>query len=63
MDRKITTRAAAVVAGEPRYFTGEPCKHGHIAERHTLSGACLECAKASRERETEVYRAAQQSKA
>lgn len=26
------------------YFTGEPCKHGHIAPRKT-KGACVECLK------------------
>ena len=26
------------------YFTGEPCKHGHIAPRKT-KGACIECIK------------------
>jgi len=26
-----------------RYFTGRPCKHGHIAERFISSGACVEC--------------------
>lgn len=26
-----------------RYFTGKPCKRGHIAERHVTGGACVEC--------------------
>lgn len=26
----------------PRYFTGKPCKHGHIAERWA-DGHCVEC--------------------
>ena len=26
-----------------RFFTGKPCKHGHIAERNVRSGRCLEC--------------------
>jgi hypothetical protein len=34
-----TTRATASI----RYFTGKPCKHGHISERYTASGACVEC--------------------
>ena len=25
------------------YFTGAPCKHGHIAERWTKNRACAEC--------------------
>jgi hypothetical protein len=29
--------------GLKHYFTGKPCKHGHIAERVARSGRCLEC--------------------
>lgn len=36
------TRAEAKAAGASHYFTGEPCKHGHIAPRKT-KGACIEC--------------------
>lgn len=36
------TRAEAKAAGAAHYFTGEPCKHGHIAPRKT-KGACVEC--------------------
>lgn len=36
------TRAEAKAAGATHYFTGEPCKHGHIAPRKT-KGACVEC--------------------
>ena len=38
------TRAEAKAAGAAYYFTGEPCKHGHIAPRKT-KGACVECLK------------------
>lgn len=38
------TRAEAKAVGAPYYFTGLPCKHGHIAPRKT-KGACLECLK------------------
>jgi 5-methylcytosine-specific restriction endonuclease McrA len=38
------TRAEAKAAGAAHYFTGEPCKHGHIAPRKT-KGACVECLK------------------
>jgi 5-methylcytosine-specific restriction endonuclease McrA len=38
------TRAEAKALGSKYYFTGEPCKHGHIAPRKT-KGACLECLK------------------
>ncbi len=38
------TRAEAKAAGAKYYFTGEPCKHGHIAPRKT-KGSCVECLK------------------
>jgi hypothetical protein len=38
------TRAKAKATGATHYFTGEPCKHGHIAPRKT-KGACIECLK------------------
>lgn len=39
------TRAEAKAQGAAYYFTGEPCKHGHITARKT-KGACVECLKA-----------------
>lgn len=38
------TRKEAQETGVAYYFTGEPCKHGHIAPRKT-KGACVECLK------------------
>lgn len=38
------TRAEAKATGAKYYFTGSPCKHGHVAPRKT-KGACLECIK------------------
>jgi hypothetical protein len=38
------TRSEAKAQGATHYFTGEPCKHGHIAARKT-KGACVECLK------------------
>ena len=38
------TRKEAQLLGATHYFTGEPCKHGHIALRKT-KGACVECIK------------------
>ena len=40
----VLSREAARVAGLKRYFTGEPCKRGHIAERYVSgAGYCVEC--------------------
>ena len=38
------TRKEAQNSGAKYYFTGEPCKHGHIAPRKT-KGSCVECLK------------------
>ena len=44
MDNLPTTREKAKKTGSKYYFTGQPCKHGHIAPRKT-KGACTECLK------------------
>jgi hypothetical protein len=36
------SRAEAKAKGLKRYFTGKPCKHGHVAERY-IAGRCIEC--------------------
>ena len=38
------SRTEAKATGAKHYFTGEPCKHGHVAPRKT-KGACIECLK------------------
>lgn len=35
--------ALARKAGAKSYFTGRPCKHGHVAWRVTRTGNCIEC--------------------
>lgn len=42
-ERPIVLRADAKKNGLTRYFTGEPCKYGHVAERLTSNGFCNEC--------------------
>lgn len=37
------SRSAAKRAGNNFYFTGKPCKHGHIAKRYTRYGGCTAC--------------------
>jgi hypothetical protein len=41
--RSVVTCAQARERGLVRYFTGLPCKHGHVAERRTATSVCLEC--------------------
>ncbi len=37
-------RDAAFAAGQTRYNTGQPCKHGHMSDRYTVNGGCIACA-------------------
>ena len=46
---KIISRKQAQDRNLPRYFTGKPCKHGHVAERLVGGCNCVECAVAYRE--------------
>ena len=39
-----TTREEAKKTNSKYYFTGQPCKHGHIALRKT-KGSCVDCLK------------------
>src|ERR1035437_7765743 len=43
MDGVPKSRAEAVAIGASRYFTGLPCKHGHVAERQTANASCFGC--------------------
>ena len=39
----IISRKEAQQLGLKRYFTGKPCPHGHISERHVCNKMCIEC--------------------
>jgi hypothetical protein len=41
---KIITRKEAIALGLSRYFTGKPCKRGHVTERCVGNALCIECA-------------------
>jgi 5-methylcytosine-specific restriction endonuclease McrA len=41
--RKIITRDEASALGSKRFFTGHPCKNGHVSERYTGSLQCVAC--------------------
>ena len=47
------TRKEAQDIGAKYYFTGEPCKHGHIAPRKT-KGSCVDCLKVEWEKANET---------
>ncbi len=40
---KIISKKDAINQGLNRYFTGKPCKHGHVSERYTNSWKCIAC--------------------
>jgi hypothetical protein len=40
---QVITRKEAIAQGLSRYFTGLPCKHGHVATRRASTGYCDEC--------------------
>jgi len=40
---KIISRKDAIEKGLPSYFTGLPCKYGHIAKRGVSAGNCYQC--------------------
>jgi hypothetical protein len=43
MAASLIPRSLAKQRGLKRYFTGEPCVRGHIAERVTANGTCHHC--------------------
>ena len=63
--QEIISRADAKERDLKFYFTGKPCKRGHVANRH-LNGTCVECAPSYKEehaarateRDPEGFRAA-----
>ena len=40
---KLISRQDAIDKKLTRYFTGEPCKHGHVAERLLSNRTCIDC--------------------
>lgn len=46
----IITREEAQEQGLTKYFTGEHCKHGHLAERYVNGNACIECKKLQKQK-------------
>ena len=44
MGKPVPEREAAKAAGERFYWTGKPCRNGHLSKRYTGTGACAACA-------------------
>lgn len=51
-------RTEAKRRGLKRYFTGRPCKHGHVAERFVNNAGCVECHRARMRAQHRVWYAA-----
>jgi hypothetical protein len=45
----IIVRKDALAQGQTHYFTGKPCKYGHIEKRYTSTGQCCTCMDARRD--------------
>jgi hypothetical protein len=43
MSPDVISRKSARAAGRTFYFTGKPCKHGHVAERYSHKANCVIC--------------------
>lgn len=53
----LLQRSEAKAKGLKYYFTGKPCKHGHVAERTTSNGNCVTCVNITQlQRYHEVYK-------
>jgi hypothetical protein len=52
----LVSRADAKALGLNRYFTGKPCKWGHVCER-TTNAQCLTCNKTRNKTRSGLYRA------
>lgn len=44
---QIISKSEAVLLGLKKYFTGKPCKQGHISEKYTNKSTCVECLRLS----------------
>lgn len=42
---EIITRQEAIAQGLRHYFTGKPCKHGHLSKRSVNTWICQECSR------------------
>lgn len=43
----MTSLAEARASGAKKYFTGKPCKSGHVSERWVNRSVCVECSRQS----------------
>ena len=46
----------AKLTGQKRYFTGSPCPAGHVCERWTCNGQCVECSRVRVKLSSRIYK-------
>ena len=56
MELVIISRREAFIKNVSRFFTGKPCKYGHLCERQTSNGACIDCLKINLKKNSEKNR-------
>lgn len=52
---QLILKDEAKTLGMARYFTGLPCKHGHVVERFVSNSNCLKCAEIRRINDAKVH--------
>lgn len=60
---QIKSRAAAIENGDVTYFTGQPCKRGHVSARYVTAGSCVECLRENDDRRRERIQAVRRARA
>lgn len=53
----VISRKEALAMGLKFYFTGQPCKNGHVCEREVIDWKCLQCRRARAAKRLEANRA------
>lgn len=54
----ITSRANSIAAEQQYYFTGKPCRKGHVSYRYTCSSNCYDCSLVRRQPDKDLRAAA-----
>jgi hypothetical protein len=52
---QVSSRKMALRQNLPHYFTGRPCRNGHLAKRHAGCGTCIECGREKSKRHHRKY--------
>ena len=50
------SRLDAARQGERKYYTGKPCINGHLSQRYTTCGSCIQCTYLNTAKKTQLIR-------